>query len=198
MSIRFRSVRLRENQWPNLPFLIVVPVALLVLSRAHAQPVIGLYPTYPAAPPLAGKSPGEQAAQLRSMGATLAGGRFKDGAIPKALRQAGIKTFGLVVLFQGEEHWQSHPESRPIMADGQPLFKDRWYAGVCPNQPWLRREKLSEIEGMLESGRYDVINLDFIRYPGTGRFPSRRSPTPAIARFVSGSFRETPASRFPL
>ena len=189
MLIRFRSVRLRENQWPNLPFLIVVPVALLVLARAHAQPVIGLYPTYPAAPPLAGKSPEEQAAQLRSMGATLAGGRFKDGAIPRALRQAGIKTFGLVVLFQGEEHWQSHPESRPIMADGQPLFKDRWYAGVCPNQPWLRREKLGEIEGMLESGYYDVINLDFIRYPVHWEVPEPKIPDTCYCSVCLGKFQ---------
>ena len=34
------------------------------------------------------------------------------------------------------------------MADGQPLFKVRWYAGVCPNQPWLRRKKLREISNV--------------------------------------------------
>lgn len=141
-----------------------------------AQPVIGLYPTYPASGSLIGASPAQQADQLRAMGATLAGGRFEDEAIPKALRQAGIRTFGLVVVFAGEEHWQSHPESRPVMADGEPLFKDRWYAGVCPNQPWLRRQKLLEIEKMLESGFYDVINLDFIRYPVHWEVPEPRIP----------------------
>lgn len=153
-----------------------VSVALLFLASAQGQTVVGLYPTYPPAGSLVGKSPLEQAAQLSSMGVTLAGGRFDDAAIPQALRQAGIKTFGLVVLFQGEEHWESHPESRPIMADGEPLFKDRWYAGVCPNQPWLRRQKLDEIEEMLESGYYDVINLDFIRYPVHWEVPEPKIP----------------------
>ena len=153
-----------------------VSIALLFLAHAQGQTVVGLYPTYPPAGSLVGKSPQEQAAQLRSMGVTLAGGRFEDGTIPEALRQAGLKTFGLVVLFQGEEHWESHPESRPIMADGEPLFKDRWYAGVCPNQPWLRRQKLDEITEMLESGQYDVINLDFIRYPVHWEVPEPKIP----------------------
>ena len=96
---------------------------------------------------------GEQARHLGSIGVNLAGGGFEDDAVPEALRKAGIKTAGLVVLFQGEQHWESHPESRPVMANGEPLFKDRWYAGVCPNQPWLRRQKLEEIERMLRSGR---------------------------------------------
>ncbi len=75
-----------------------------------------------------------------------------------------------------ERLWRSHPESRPIMSDGQPLFKDRWYAGVCPNRPWLRRKKLREIERMLKSGHYDVINLDFIRYPVHWEVPEPRIP----------------------
>ena len=123
------------------------------------------------------------------MGANLAGGKFRDGAVPRALRQAGIKTFGLVVLFQGEQHWESHTESRPIMADGQPLFKDRWYAGVCPNQPWLRQEKLREIEEMLESGFYDVINLDFIRYPVHWEVPEPRIPDTCYCSFCLRKFQ---------
>lgn len=141
--------------------LAVLPIAIL----CQAQTVIGLYPTFPSGGPLDGRSPVQQAQYLQSLGVTLAGGLFEDDATPDALRAAGIKTMGLVVLFQGEQHWTSHPESRPIMADGRPLFKDDWYAGVCPNQEWLRRQKMAEIEAMLRSGRYDVINLDFIRYP---------------------------------
>jgi len=139
--------------------------ALLVTVSSMAQSTVGLYPTFPPVGPLENKSPVEQSEFLRSLGVNLAGGPFEDDAIPDALRAAGIKTMGLVVLFQGEQHWKAHPESRPIMANGKPLFKDEWYAGVCPNQGWLRRQKLAEIEAMLASGRYDVINLDFIRYP---------------------------------
>ncbi len=137
---------------------------------------IGLYPTYPPVGSLARKSAAEQALYLNSVGVNLAGGGFQDGAVAKALRNAGIRTAGLVVLFQGEQHWQSHPESRPVMANGKLLFKDRWYAGVCPNQPWLRRQKLQEIERMLRSGWYDYINLDFIRYPVHWEVPAPRLP----------------------
>lgn len=143
---------------------------------ASGQTVVGLYPTFPPKGPLTGKGPQEQAGYLRSIGVTLAGGRFTDAAVPDALREAGIQSAGLVVLFQGEQHWKSHPESRPIMADGKPLFKDRWYAGLCPNQPYLRQEKLAEIERMLASGWYDYINLDFIRYPVHWEVPSPRIP----------------------
>jgi hypothetical protein len=130
---------------------------------AQAQTVVGVYPSYPAAGPLAGRTAQQQAKYLRGLGVNLAGGRFENGDEPAALRAAGIRTLGLVDLFQGEEHWRKHPDSRPVMADGRPLFKDRWYAGVCPNHPLVRREKLEEIERMLRSGWYDVINLDFIR-----------------------------------
>lgn len=147
-----------------------------MILQAAAAVVIGVYPSYPPAGPIKGKPPDEQAAYLRSLGVNMAGGIFKDRAVPEALRKAGIRTFGLVVLFQGKEHWKSHPESRPIMADGKPLFQDRWYAGVCPNQEWLRRQKLAEIEGMLRSGWYDVINLDFIRYPVHWEVPAPKIP----------------------
>ena len=154
-----------------------------------AAVVIGVYPSYPAVGPLENKSPREQAQYLKSIGMNMAGGIFKDRAIPEALREAGIRTFGLVVLFQGEEHWKSHPESRPIMADGQPLFKDRWYAGVCPNQDWLRKQKLAEIEGMLRSGWYDVINLDFIRYPVHWEVPNPRIPDTCYCAVCLRKFR---------
>jgi hypothetical protein len=151
--------------------------ALVLFFLAFQTPMtFGVYPTYPAAGPLQGKSPAKQAQLLRSIGINLAGGRFRNDDVPDALRAAKIDTLGLVVLWQGEEHWKSHPESRPITASGHPLFKDRWYAGICPNQDWLRRQKLAEIEAMLRSGRYDVINLDFIRYPVYWEVPEPKIP----------------------
>jgi len=146
------------------------------LATVQAQVTAGVYPTYPAAGVLKGKSPVQQAQFLKSIGINLAGGRFRDSAVPDALRAAEIKTLGLVVLWQGEEHWKAHPESRPLTAEGFSLPKDRWYAGVCPNQDWLRRLKLAEIETMLRSGHYDVINLDFIRYPVHWEVPEPNLP----------------------
>ena len=188
------------RRFEGKPFyrLGAVSIALLFLACVQAQTVVGLYPPYPPAGSLVGKSPQEQAAELRSMGVTLAGGRFKDDAIPQALRQAGIKTFWLVVLFQGEQHWESHPESRPIMADGEPLFKDRWYAGVCPNQPWLRRQKLDEIKEMLESGHYDVISLDFIRYPVHWEVPEPKIPDTCYCQVCLRKFQADNNSTIPV
>lgn len=165
--------------------------------RLPAQVTVGAYPTYPAVGPLEGTSPQEQARWLRARGITLAGGRFKDGEIPEALRAEGIKTFGLVVLWQGEQHWTSHPESRPITAVGQPLFKDRWYAGVCPNQDWLREAKLNEIEAMLTSGYYDVINLDFIRYPVHWEVPEPRIPDTCYGPVCLRKFQKDTGIRIP-
>ena len=149
---------------------------VLLFLAFQTPPIFGAYPTYPAAGPLQGESPAEQARLLKSVGFNLAGGRFRGDEVPHALRTAGINTLGLVALWQGEQHWKSHPESRPITASGQLLFKDRWYAGVCPNQDWLRRQKLAEIEAMLRSARYDVINLDFIRYPVHWEVPEPKIP----------------------
>ena len=148
---------------------IFLSMALFVFlvpgDRLMGQIVVGAYPTYPPAGPLQGKPAEQQVRFLKSMGITLAGGRFQDGSLPKQLRAVGIKTLGLIVLWQGEEHWQSHPESRPVMADGRKLPKVKSYAGVCPNQEWLHKQKFEEIKGMFRSGHYDVICLDFIRYP---------------------------------
>ena len=101
---------------PRRPLLTILLLASS-LPSALSQTVIGVYPSYPPAGPLLQKSPAEQAAYLRSLGVTLAGGTFDDDAVPDALRQAGMRTMGLVVLFQGEQHWKQHPESRPIMSD---------------------------------------------------------------------------------
>jgi hypothetical protein len=150
--------------------------------------VIGAYPTFPATGPLEGKSPAEQARWLASLGVNLAGGVFRASTHPAALRNAGIRTFGLVVIFQGEDWWKKEPSSRPVMADGNPLFRDRWYAGLCPNQPWLRQRKLDEIGRMLKSGRYDAINLDFIRYPVHWEVPEPRIPDTCYCPVCLGRF----------
>lgn len=177
------------EQWMTL-------VACFVLFQA--QTIQGIYPTYPPVGPLEGKSPQQQARFLKSIGVNLAGGRFRGSAVPSALRAAGIQTLGLVVLWQGEGHWSSHPASRPVTAEGVPLFKDRWYAGVCPNQEWLRRLKLGEIEAMLQSGHYDVINLDFIRYPVHWEVPEPKIPDTCYCSVCLEKFQKDSGIRIPI
>jgi hypothetical protein len=141
-----------------------VLTALLALGIA-APPVAGVYPIVPPIGPLARRSPEAQAELLFRWGFRLAGGPFKDDRLPRALRERGIRTLTMVGVFQGANHWKKHPESRPIDSTGRPIDKDHWYAGVCPNQEWLREKKLDQIEGLLGSGRYDVLVLDFVRWP---------------------------------
>ncbi len=124
-----------------------------------------MYPIVPAKGPLVRRSAEAQADLLFNWGFRLAGGDFEDDRLPTALRKRGIRTMTVVGVFQGANHWKKHPESRPIDSRGKRIAKDHWYAGVCPNQEWLRRGKLEEIEGLLQTGRYDVLLLDFVRYP---------------------------------
>ena len=161
------------------------------------QNVTGAYPIFPAAGPLQGKPVEQQVRFLKSMGFTLAGGHFPDGSLPKELRGAGFKTLGMVVLWQGEEHWKSHPESRPILADGRPLPKVEGYAGVCPNQEWLQKQKLEEIKGMLSSGYYDVISLDFVRYPVHWEVPEPDIPDSCYCPACLGKFQKETSVRIP-
>jgi len=88
-----------------------------------------------------------------------------DAELIEALHNAEIKVYGTIGLFAGENYWKSHPECHPINPEGEPIKKIKWYAGVCPNQKWLRKEKLEQIRNMLTEYNIDGIWLDCIRYP---------------------------------
>jgi hypothetical protein len=176
---------------------LIFSVFLTPRPTLMGQSVKGAYPIFPPAGPLQGKPVEQQVRFLKSMGFTLVGGRFRDGTIPKQLRAAGFKTLGMVVLWQGEEHWKSHPESRPILADGNPMPKFKEYAGVCPNQEWLQKQKLEEIKGMLSSGYYDVITLDFMRYPIHWEVPEPNIPDTCYCPACLGKFQKETGVRIP-
>jgi len=176
---------------------LILSVFLTPRVLLMGQHVRGTYPIFPPAGPLQGKPVEQQVRFLKSMGFTLAGGRFPDGSIPKQLRGAGFKTLGMVVLWQGEEHWKSHPESRPILANGNPLPMVNGYAGVCPNQEWLQKLKLEEIKGMFSSGYYDVISLDFMRYPVHWEVPEPDIPDTCYCPACLGKFQKDIGVRIP-
>ncbi len=92
-------------------------------------------------------------------------GGHDDAGFVEACHQNGIRVYAEAAIFFGEKYWKEHPESRPITASGEPLEKIEWYAGVCPNQPWLWEEKLEAIRKMVRETKVDGIWLDFIRYP---------------------------------
>ena len=45
------------------------------------------------------------------------------------------------------------------------MEKIDWYAGVCPNNPKVRRTKLNSINQLIKFNNIDGIWLDFIRFP---------------------------------
>jgi uncharacterized lipoprotein YddW (UPF0748 family) len=112
-----------------------------------------------------GLTPEQIAQQLKSWGITAVFGGYENSEMVNQLHQQGIKVYAEIAIFAGEKYWKSHPESRPITDKGFPLEKDEWYAGVCPNQEWLRTEKLNEIKTLCKNYALDGIWLDFIRYP---------------------------------
>jgi hypothetical protein len=169
---------------------------LLALSIA-TQPAAGVYPIVPPLGPLAKRTPEKQADLIQSWGFRLAGGPFKDDRLPRALRERGIRTLRIVSVFEGANHWKKHPESRPIDSTGTPLELDDWYAGVCPNFEPLRRSKLRQIGRLLESGRYDVLVLDFVRWPVLWERPHPKIPKTCYCEACRERFQRDTNVRLP-
>jgi len=127
--------------------------------------VLGLYGVSLDKAPFEGKSATESAQFIADLGANTVFGGYDDGDFVRACKDVGISVYASVGIFTGENNWNAHPESRPVTAEGGPMDKVEWYAGVCPNQPWLRAEKLEVIKHKAEKTPIDGIWLDFIRYP---------------------------------
>ena len=64
-----------------------------------------------------------------------------------------------------EKLWKKYPASRPVDKNGKSLEKINWYAGVCPNNPDVRKIVHASINRLIEAYSVDGLWLDFIRYP---------------------------------
>lgn len=117
------------------------------------------------AAPFQNKSPEEIADLLVSWGVNAVFIKNDSIEMIPTLREKGIQCYQSIGMFQGKRHWESHPQSRPIQADGTLLEQDRWYCGVCPNQAWLQEAKMEELQKMLRAKDLDGVWLDSIRYP---------------------------------
>lgn len=93
-------------------------------------------------------------------------GGYSDTALVAALHEAGIQVYAEFPVFFGESQWQLYPDSRPILANGAPLSKQGWYAGVNPSHPGVRRDRLNALYRLLSQTQVDGVWLDFIRWPG--------------------------------
>ncbi|MBI5882718.1 MAG: hypothetical protein HZB91_06395 [Elusimicrobia bacterium] len=152
------------------PFL-----CLLLAGPASSQteaPVCALYGFNPKAAAFQGKTPPQAARQLSSWGVNAVFGGYENPELRKALRGRGIRAFADLPCFVGEEYWKKRPESRPINEVGEPLRKVKWYAGVCPNQEWLRNSVVKRARDLVRRQELDGVWLDFIRYPGHWEVPA--------------------------
>jgi len=114
----------------------------------------------------------------------------KDASLSAALKDAGIRRAESVAVFQGERHWKSHPESRPLRSDGEKISKEEWYAGVCPNQRWLRDAVLSKVRKLARDERVDAVWLDFIRYPVHWEVPRPKVESTCFCPVCTGAFED--------
>ena len=112
-----------------------------------------------------GKNPVQIVQVLRQWGINAVFVSKKDFGLIKVLHGSGIKVYYELACFSGEEYWERFPDSRPVDANGEPIPKVAWYAGVCPNHSKVRQEKLDELKTVLSAYDFDGVWLDFIRYP---------------------------------
>ncbi len=134
-------------------------------GAARSEKTLAVYGVNLGKPPLEGKTSEEAAGFLGDLGVNAVFGGYDSAEFVAACRSRGITVYASLGIFVGENYWNSHPESHPVDALGNPIEKVQWYAGVCPNQPWLRAEKLTAIAKKAEEGLADGVWLDFIRYP---------------------------------
>ena len=112
-----------------------------------------------------GKDINQIVQELKSRGVNALFGDYCNKELIKALHKNNMYFFVEVSVFVGERYWEKYPDSRPINAKGEKISKIKWYAGLCPNQEDLKKEKLAKIKQLITDYDIDGIWLDFIRYP---------------------------------
>ncbi|MCK5534291.1 hypothetical protein KAI68_04175 [bacterium] len=112
-----------------------------------------------------GKNVNEIVQELKGKSINALFGDYRNKELINALHKNNMYFFVEVSIFVGERYWGKYPESRPINAKGEKISKIKWYAGLCPNQEELRKEKLAKIKQLITDYEVDGIWLDFIRYP---------------------------------
>ncbi len=139
--------------------------------------------------PFKGRDEKEIAKIVKGWGVNVVFGGYEDQKLVDVLHKQGIKVYGTVGIFGGEEYWRRYPESRPINDKGELIEKDRWYAGVTPTIEAIRKEKLKEIK-RLASKDVDGIWLDAIRWPCHWEVPSPRLEETSFNAVTLEKFQE--------
>lgn len=147
--------------------ILAIFIALLFISDALAkQPTTkAIYGIPLGSGVFKNKTPRQTAQYLKACGINAVVDVPLDNSLIDELHRQGIKAYAQLPMFCGKEYWLKHPESRPLMADGNFIEEYGWYAGVCVSQEWLIKQKIDEAEDLIKKYAIDGLWLDFIRWP---------------------------------
>ena len=144
---------------------IFIPLLLCNSSLAEQQITKAIYKLPLEASKFKNKSAQQIAEYLKGCGVNAVVHVPLDNALIDQLHKNGIKAYAEIVIFLSKDYWVKHPESRPILSDGNLIEPDGWYAGVCASQEWLINEKIKQAEDIAKNYQIDGLWLDFIRWP---------------------------------
>ncbi len=133
-----------------------------------------LYGFSPQLEPFHGLRPDQMVGLLRGWGADAVFGGYQDAAFVDAAHAAGLSVYAEFGCFVRQQWWETHPESRPITAEGEPMPVVEWYAGVTPSIPAVRQALLEQLAQLVREHEVDGVWLDFIRWPSRWESPQPR------------------------
>ncbi len=148
-----------------------------------------LYGFAPDLAPLAGMSPVEQVAWLRSLGSNAIFGGYQDPAFVEAAHAADMPVYAEFGCFVGREWWERIPGSRPVTAEGVLLESEEWYYGINPTVAAVRADRLAALERLLLDFAIDGVWLDFIRWPCHWEVPAPFLPRTSFDASTLALFR---------
>ncbi len=164
------------------------------------MPLKAVYGFEPTLSPFEHHTPREQARLLRRWGANTVFGGYTNPAFVDAIHAEGLQICAEFACFQGQQWWESHPNSRPTLANGELLDPVDWYHGVNPTIPAVRDALLEKLAALLRNHELDGVWLDFIRWPCRWESPHPTLPQTSfdpqtLARFAADVGLSTPPTR---
>lgn len=136
--------------------------------------VKALYGFSPELEPFRSLRPGQMVNLLRHWGADAVFGGHQDEGFVAAAHGAGLPVYAEFGCFVRQQWWETHPDSRPLTAEGEPLPVVEWYAGVTPSIPAVREGLLEQLGRLVREHDVDGVWLDFIRWPSRWESPQPR------------------------
>ena len=154
-----------QIKFGHIIFYILLLFLFATKSFGEQQITKAIYTLPLESPIFKNKSPGQISRYLKKCGINAVVHVPLNNLIINQLRKNGIKVYAELSMFSGNHYWDGHPESRPVLSDGNLAETDGWYAGICPSQQWLINQKIKEAENIAKEYPIDGLWLDFMRWP---------------------------------